>query len=107
MSYIKLLKTLPDNRTVEYHQIQDVVFGEPKNMVVKIGSFTNETDVNTQASGDAVISIPMTYTGTYEDALTDLLNKILLLPEWSGGVLVDNSIPIIPTTIQDITPPEG
>jgi hypothetical protein len=89
MSILKLTKTLPDNRVVEYHKVAEVQFdAEPNHMVVKLSSYANLADANTQAAGDAMFLIPMTYTGTYEDALTDVLGKVLQLPDWTGGEIV-------------------
>jgi hypothetical protein len=89
MSILKLIKALPDNRVVEYHKVAEVQFGEPGIMVVKMSSYINLADANTQAAGDAMSLIPMTYSGTYEDALTDVLGKVMLQPDWTGGELVD------------------
>jgi hypothetical protein len=89
MSILKLTKTLPDNRVVEYHKVAEVQFdAEPNHMVVKLSSYVNLADATTQAAGDAMFMIPMTYTGTYEDALTDVLGKVMQLPDWSGGEIV-------------------
>jgi hypothetical protein len=90
MSFIKLSKTLPDSKVVEYHKVAEVIFGStPGIMQIKIGSYSSLEDASSQALPEATFYITMEYTGTYQDALTDLPNKILLLPEWSGGELVE------------------
>jgi hypothetical protein len=88
MSILKLTKILPDNRVVEYHKVAEVQFGQPGIMVVKMVSYVNLADANTQSAGDAMFMIPMTYSGTYEYALTDVLGKVMLLPDWGGGEIV-------------------
>ena len=89
MSILKLTKTLPDGRVAEYHKVAEVQFGDqPGEMVVKLSSYANLADAETQAAGDAMFMIPMTYSGTYEDALTDVLGKVMALPDWTGGEIV-------------------
>jgi hypothetical protein len=89
MSVIKLQKTLPDGRVTEYHKVLEVIFGEvPGIMTVKLGSYSQleEAAIQTQADGTSYINLP--YTGTYEEALTDVIGKVYALPEWSSGELI-------------------
>lgn len=91
MSILKLTKTLPDNRKVEYHKIMEVIFDtQPNHMIIKMGSYSNKADAFTQAVPDATLLIPMDYTGTYQDALTDIINKVMLQPDWTGGELIES-----------------
>lgn len=65
-----------------------MVVKQSGNMVVKLSSYVNLTDAATQAAGDAMFMIPMTYAGTYEGALTDVLGKVMALPDWASGEIV-------------------
>lgn len=89
MSILKLNKTLQDGRVVEYHKVAEVIFDtEPNQMLVKLASYSNRGDSFTQGLPDATFLLKIPYTGTYEEALTDVIGKVMLLPDWTGGELI-------------------
>ena len=92
MSYIKLLKTLPDNRTVEYYKIAEVIFDtEPNIMLIKLSSYASLEQIKSQIPPEATLLVPVEYTGTYQEALTDILQKVKLNPEWSSAEIINGT----------------
>jgi hypothetical protein len=89
MSVLKLSKVLPDGRVTEYHKVAELIFDtQPNHMIVKMASYVNKHDAFTQMLPDANFLVPIDYTGTYEDAATDVIGKVMSQPDWTGGELV-------------------
>ena len=89
MSILKIQKTLPDGRSTEYHKVLDVVFTEvPGTMTIKLGSYARLEDTAFQVPPEGMSYITMSYTGTYLDALSNVIGKVQALPEWGASTLI-------------------
>jgi len=89
MTKLKLLKTLPDGRVVEFHQPKEISI----NMVtleaeIKIHSWRMEADCSAFRAPDSVESIKLQLPDWNAEYCNDLLGFVINDPEWQGGELV-------------------
>lgn len=100
MKVIKLLKTLPDGRLVEFHRVDDLIIDASNPTVANIvlGSWSSIPAVlsNTIPEAKSLIQLPNTL-----EVMSSILENILLIPDWAAGELLETTnISAAPAPIQ-------
>jgi hypothetical protein len=98
MKYLNLQKTFMDGRTLSYHKVYELKV-LPDNFEVKLASWYSLNNLMTSGTPDFISSILLPKTSD----TNNLLEQIVLLPDWQGGDLVDLSKPEpLPVTEEDV-----
>jgi len=93
MKYLKLSKTFPDGRILNYHKVHDIVVDSENVSNIRIGSWTFFSDMNSGGVPEH-ISNNITNNGNGVLEAETLLEVLQTQPEWQGAEFYDTSIPV-------------
>lgn len=91
MKLIHLSRLTPDGRTFEYHRVRDMTILNSQLMMVTIGSWSTREEAFLSSTPPATCDIEM---ANDPDIYFTLLDEVLKLSAWAGGVLVDAVDPV-------------
>lgn len=95
MKYIEFIKTLPDNRVVRFHALMEVNQSDYPNIIFKLGSWSDFTQMLYNTSPSFVTNIPFLASSQSEvfEKINTILEDIITNPGWEGAIIFDTSIP--------------
>lgn len=95
MKYISLAQTLPDNRTVQFHALMEIDQSDYPNVIFKIGSWNNFTQMLYNTSPMNITNIPFIASNQSQifEKMATILEDLITNPGWESAQIFDTSVP--------------